>query len=757
MKKSLQILIGVILLSPAFPARADHGRLATNIRDSWINLGVDDLVSSGLAPTPGKPIDQLTNLEVAQLTAQASQKYLAQADLDLPSPPSASEPALPPELPSALAAPPPLTGMDSTATPQSTLPSKSMTDLVSEFRKELTAMGVDVDKLEQRIVDSKVRNEVFAALQKEYLKRTGTDLGGFSRGFVYDYRGFGTNAIYPAMEYNAAMFMEWDLKSIPIPTVLFDARMRLWRSMGMYYQDPFEPAYQLRWISLTDYNDFANFTAGDFFKSYTPLTLWNYNIPVYTFIDPTSFYRTRKDTEELAYVDHGPDWHMRGFQASASFDNPKEMFLSGAGLQAMVGTQMNGGGFNFSSYYGGAQGFLGLFNDFLTVKGTGLILTDDVNTANTPYLGSNTDPNQYYPDTFPKEYQIGSLSGTVSFVFSDKADLIGNAEGAVSRYYDDLYDTAREFQDWAILGNASLDIQGAHFTGKYINNGPNFYSPGAQTNRYTPAAGSQGYWSTTMNGVDDALPGYLNGFLFQGVNRPYYAPYDRLSENFLPYGDASPNRKGIVLGFWGEFGEKKWLKPQASYLLNAQEIQPNYVLNPAGTGVTAVDGMTNARVFGGYEGALTLDIAKAIDMKGKTYDLQLDYKHQTTDLGMGGSPFTVNTMIGAVDFNIPVHFISRMVWSVAFEQAQSTGSEFVLGGGSPPTLASYAFYLDPSGQYSLQAMNITRDTIALGGLYPISDKIGLRCDWFFVNYKWTDNPAFDRRDQIWRLTYEAHF
>ncbi len=755
MKKGLQILIGFLLLSPALPARADHGRLATNIRDSWINLGVAELVSSGLAQDPGKPINQLTNLEVAQLTAEASQKYLAQADLNLPAPPSADEPALPPEPPASLAAPPPLSGMDSTATPQTTLPSKSMTDLVAEFRNELSAMGVDVDKLEQRINDSKARNEVFAALQQKYLKRTGTDLGGFSRGFVYDYRGFGTNAVYPAMEYNAAMFMEWDLKSIPIPTVLFDARMRLWRSMGMYYQDPFEPDYQLRWISLTDYNDFASFTAGDFFKSYTPLTLWNYEVPVYTLVEPASFHRVRKDTEELAYVDHGSDWHMRGIQASTSFDWPKEMFLSGFGLQAMVGTMMNGGGFSFSSYYAGTQGSISLFNDFLTVKGTGLRLWDDINSAN-----PNIDQNLYIPSAFPKEYQIGSLTGSVSFIFSDKADLVGTVEGAFSQYYDDLYDTSREFQDWAILGNASLDIQGVHFTGKYLNVGPNFYSPGAQTNRYTPAAGFQGYWSTTMNGVDDALPGYLDDFVFQNVSRPSFAPYDRLSENFLPYGDSSPDRKGIVLGFSGELGDNKWLKPQASYLLNAQEIQPNYVLQSSNS-IIPVDSNTTttvARVFGGYEGALTLDFAKALNMKGKTYDLQFDYKHQTTDLGVGASPFTVNTIIAAVDFNIPLHFASRLVWSASLEQAQASGSEYVLSGvGSPPTLANYAFYLDPQNQFIYQSLNITRDILALGAMYPISDKIDLRCDWFFVDYKWTDNPDFDRRDQIWRMTYEAHF
>ena len=34
-------------------------------------------------------------------------------------------------------------------------------------------------------------------------------------------------------------------------------------------------------------------------------------------IEPTSYNRARKDIEELVYMDHGPDWHLRGLQASS--------------------------------------------------------------------------------------------------------------------------------------------------------------------------------------------------------------------------------------------------------------------------------------------------------------------------------------------------------------------------------------------------------------------------------------------------------
>jgi hypothetical protein len=642
-----------------------------------------------------------------------------------------------------------------------------MADLVEEFRGELIAMGVDVDKLEDRIADAQTRNEVFTSLQEDYLKKTGTEVSGFSRGYMYNYRGFGANALYSPMEYNAAMFIEMDLKSVPVPSILFDARLRLWRSIGMYYQDPVNPPYQLRWISLGSYNDFGNLTAGDFFKNYTPLTLWNYDAPVYTFIEPTSFHRTREDTAELVYMDQAPSWHLRGFQADSGKDWGSDSALSGFKLQAMAGTMQDPGSTTgssvFGSYYAGSQGSVDFWNHNIELMGTGLLLWDDPDSANVPYIANQSS-------TYPRQYEIGSVTSKLKIPLGDQANLSGSMENAFSQYDDDENNPQRDFNDWALLANGSLNVEGFHLTAKYINNGPYFYSPGAQTNQYTPASGSPGYLSTNLgselSGLDDGLPGYLNQFVFQNVSRPYFAPYDRLSENFLPYGDASPNREGLIMGLAGELGEKGWLKPQASYVVSGQEIQPNYVLNSTGTGNVPVDSGTNTttpRIFGGYEGALTVDFAKAFDLKNQTYDVEADYKHQTDDLGLGVSPFTVNSLILAGDFNIPLSTISTVVWSVAFEQTQSSGSEYVLNGtGNPPTLAQYPFYLDTpptmtSSIYSYTPLNLTRQTLAFGALYPLGDKIDFRADLFLTSYHWSDFPSYDRQDQIWRFTYEAHF
>jgi hypothetical protein len=754
-RTGFQKLIGLVpalglALALAQSAWADHGPLSSTTRDGWINWQVGDLVAAGLAPDPQKPINQMTNLQVAELTADAARRYMAQADVNM----------LPPPLPAgnspAANDGPGLPGSLST---EATSPNQSLQDLVQEFRGELIAMGVDLDKLEDRLDDAQSRSEVFSSLQKDYLKRTGTEVGGLSRGYMYNYRGIGANSIYPNMGYNAAMFLEIGLKSVPVPSILFDARLRLWRSIGMYYQDPVQPSYQLHWISLTSYNDFGNFTAGDFYKSYSPLVLWNSDAPVYTFLDPTSFHRNRLDTEELVYMDHAPDWHFRGFQAETGKEWDKDPVLSGFQYQLMSGLinlpGTTGGSAVFGSYYLGTQGSLELFNHALDFTGAGLTLFDDPNSADVPYISTDAS-------TFPRSYLIGSLTTKVTLPLADKADLMASMENAISQYNDNLNNPQMVFKDWALLANGSLDVEGAHLTAKYLNNGPNYYSPGAQTNQYTPFFGEQGYLGTNLgsefSGLDSGLSGYLNQFVFQTVGRPSFAPYDRLSEDFLPYGDATPNREGLILGFSAELGDKGWLKPQGSYIVTGQEIEPNLVLNGAGTAAVAVDGQTTTRTFGGYEGALTMDLAKAFALDHQTYRVEADYKHQTDDLGTGAAPFTVNTLILAGDFNIPLHFMNTVVWSLAFEQAQSTGSEYTLP-GNVPGLTQYEFYLNTNdiGVYTLTPLNLTRQTLAFGAMLPLGDKINFRADYFLTHYDWTDVPAYSRNDQIWRFTYEAHF
>ena len=692
-------LIGVLAFGLAAPLWASHGLLSTTDRDAWIDEKFQDLVNGGLIGNPGRPLNELTNLQVAQLTAEAAHTVLAQADV-LP-PPTLD--GMPPSLPGDLTAPGPALA----PAEQPSQASKSLKDLVEEFKNELSAMDVDVAKLEDKIYDQKRRNENFAARQQEYLKLTGTTPYGDGAVFSNLYRGFGANSPYPSMDYNDFMYLDFGFKGVPAPFVLFDAQLRI-----------------------------------------------------------TSFERNRKAVEDLVYMDHEPDWHLRGFQASTEVAWPDNVFLSYFKLHMMAGELKSATQASFSNYFAASQASLSFFNDNLEFKGVGLLLWNDPDSASIPYVVD-------FPSTFAKQYQIGSLSARLNIPFADKISLSGSLEGAFNQYQDDVNNALRVFQDWAVLGNASLNISGVHLTTKYYNVGPYFYSPGAQTNHYSAVPGQQGYIGTNLF-LDDALPGYMDNYVFQKVDRPVFAGYDRMAENILPYGDATPNRLGMIFGFSADIGKNGWLKPQASWTpplgtLQMHEIQADDVLNPAGTGAVAVDAATNTqtgRTFGGYEGALTIDLAKAMDLKDKTYQVSFDYKNQTSDLGIGAALFTVNTVIGSLDFTPPIKGFDSLVFSVGYEYAKSSGSEYVLGGvGSPSTYANYPFYLDDGSQtsttfaspYVYQPLNITKAVWAFGVMYPLTPAIRFRGDLFLNQYTWTDVPGFDRNDVIGRMACEASF
>lgn len=758
MKSGKLTILGFIGFVAAAPAVfAAHGTLLSKDRDPWINASVDQLVAAGWATTLGKPVQDMTNLEVAELTKEAGDMIVAQASPFLP-PPSLSTPEIP--MPPAAGFPVP-----GQATP-SLAAAANLKKLIEEFQEEVDAMGADVPQIEDRIYVLQHHNDSFTQLQDKYLQRTGTTLTGYSRGYFNTFRGFGANAPYGPMDYNDDIFGEMDLKSVPVPSVLFDARIRVWRTIGLYYQDPIEKnggtEFDIRWLSLSSVNPYVNFTAGDFLQHYTPLTLWNSEVPVYTMTEPTSYYRTRKDVEELVSMNYGTDWRLRGFQAYSSLDAPKNPYFDSFKIQAMGGPLDEADLTHFGSYYAGSQASLHFLEDNLEVRGSGLMLWDDAGTA---------DATQVIYT--PKEYQIASFSGRFTLPIGSKdINLAGSGESAGSNYQDNLNDPQSQFQDWAQMFTGSINIKGVHLTAKYLNIGPYFYSPGAQTNRYSAALGQPGYLQDSHYWTENFLVGYLNNFPFQGIQgagRPTYAAYDRLDENVLPYGDATPNREGYVFGFSGEIGKNGWFKPQASWMPNVDglrmhEFQPDYVVNGAGNQAVAVDSTTNtagARTFSGYEGALTLDFAKAFALEDKTYQVSADYKDQTTDLAaLAGGSLEVKTLILSADFTIPAKGFDTVILSAAFKQTQSAGNEFVLDNvGNPPTLASYSFYMDNAnlGNYIYAPLNLKKTSWAFGFLYPLSKTIQFHGDVFLDQITSSDYPTYDYRDLVWRLNYEAWF
>jgi len=709
------------------PAFAWHGAPDSIARDPWIDRELEGLVQAKILRRPGKAFAELTNREVARLTSEAASLVMAQADL--PEPP-AMEPGLPPsDAPS--------------FTPQA---GKGVASLAEEFRTELSTMASGLSPLEGKAFDRERMNESLALLQERYLKRTGTQASGSSRGWFHTIDVPGSQPLFTDV-----IFMEMHFKSVLVPQNLFDLKLRIWRTIGLYYADPIATRLEMRWISLNNVNELCRLTAGDFYDRYSPLTLWNPEVPVYTLLEPTSYSRRRKEVEEILSLDHGNDWRLRGFRAAASWPGEDPKAFTRLDGQVMTGSLKSPTDLRFGDYFAGTRWALGLFEDRFSLAGNGLLLWNDPDSANVPYI-----PN--FSSTYPRLFTIASGEARLELPVAPEASLGLAGEYAGAKYQDDLNEPNRTFEDWAFRAEASLAVEKVRASVQFLNVGPYFYSPGAQTNRFS-AFPKNGYLSTNTN-RDDLLVGYLNKYPLQGMDRPTFAYYDRLSENILPYGDATPNRLVWSVLVGGEFGKEGWVRPAFSLFPSAREVQGNYVLNPSGNGAVAVEDGTPApnavpRAFGGYEGALTLDLAQVLSGM-KILRVGADYKHQTSDAGLG-DPLRVTTLLGAVDFAIPVKgVLESLTWSAAYVRTRAEGREYtVTNSGFPPTAAAYPFYLETAalGTYGLEIFDVERATYSIGVQYSLSKTIQFRGDLFLDRF----SKPFPAERDYWRISYEASF
>ena len=134
-----------------------------------------------------------------------------------------------------------------------------------------------------------------------------------------------------------------------------------------------------------------------------------------------------------------------------------------------------------------------------------------------------------------------------------------------------------------------LQFGDSKVTFRYMDVGPNYFSPLAQTRQDNIPSPI----SSTLNynpGPGLFEPPIRNMFFLASVPRPsdIFSFYDRTLDNTFPYGLATPNRLGGGLELDIETLEHKSLKIKgAAYLVS--EINNNVVVNKEGTGFTVVD------------------------------------------------------------------------------------------------------------------------------------------------------------------------
>ena len=726
------ILTMILLAMGAAPAFAWHGSLLSNERAPWIDESLRGLQREGYLPATLGDTASLSNLEVAELTARASERLMAQV--------------------------PGTAGSGLSASPAA---ARDMKALIAEFRVELSRMNVEVAKAEERVALMEARLQGFEEKQKGALSKTGSEVGAYGRGWMVTRRGLGPDRLNPPLSRLAVNLMEVRLRSIPVPNILFDFRTRMWTTYGWYYVDEITPVLEVRKFTISSFNSVGSVQVGDLFKSYTPLTLWNDDPWHYRF-KPTYFKQMYSEIEELSMTE-GPAWHLRGLTAHVAKEWADRIHLSSASAD-VLGGRVTPATNRFGNYYFGGQVDASFLKKRFGITGTGLLLWDDMDSAELDYL-------EDFDMTWAQKYRITSVTPRLDLPIGEALTVKASFELAGNRYEDDARNPDRVYEDWAARGEGSLEAwapgsleaYGLRLEGKYVNVGSLFYSPGAQTLRRTPVGTTSGYISgDELRDFD--LIGSRNRSLFLDVGRPAFAPYSRIDDNILPYGDATPNRRGLVAGLTLQRRnpkDKKVFASAGAFVTKMEEITPNLVLVPQAVptaGVTmdlpySVDSQTNtasARTFSGLEGVASLDIAALQGWKDKLV-LGTGYRTQKTEFE--SIQLETKGLMASADFVLPVKWMRWADMSLLWGQFLSKGSEFCLAGGAN---AAYPFWGDRSmlGSYYRTDLGGSRTFWAWNLKYHYNKNAFLRGDVYRETLRINGLPN-DTRELKWRIGYEV--
>jgi hypothetical protein len=530
-------------------------------------------------------------------------------------------------------------------------------------------------------------------------------------------------------------------------------------------------------------------TLGDFDESYTPLTLWNRDNLDLRWV-PEMIAREDDTLKYESFMNNEPNWPFRGLRLGTEVAWPESTWLDHFTLSLMADMLRNG--YNDLAS-GGSYIGTGFFTDWLFAgKGQlatkrlylgggsnlklafdayGLWLVEPFNILNgVTYTGTETPGSPYSSvgaSTWAHQYQILSLKPSVEITLGDGVVLGGYWETATSLYEDDAENSATDTTDWAVLAGPYLKFEHSQITFNYLNVGPNYYSPMAQTRQdilttstaFNPASGlpTPELFSAPLR----------SQFFLPGVPRAggIYSFYDRTSDNTFPYGLATPNRQGGGVDLDIKTLEKDSLQIKGSVYF-VQEIQGNLVADSQGTGFVPVDAVTvngaqaaePIRNFTYVNLGPSFNLGPSIDDPEKLV-IGTNVRYEETDSSIG--TLTSTWVLGGIEAGL----FSWWEMALSFGADSVSGSEAgYMMNGQVTTLARYSYMFDNTdlGQYQVFNINGTNDSFRLSTSFTLNRNSKLYLDYDStwgnaVPYFGTTPPTGTLNNQFAELTYEIQF
>ncbi len=709
----------------------------------------------------------LTRFDVAQLILKAEKKcgeiVVAQADMDIPPPPDANAAASNSDV---IAAPTTQTQATTAATEEATRAQaiQSLNSLEEAYQYELKLVKDKVQALTDKVndIDAQqydLRKRIMGISQFPTIAVHG--LGRFL-GYAQQFSGDYSGETFDQPGYRES-FGFLDLQ--PEGTVSKEVSWNTILRIGSTFEANESPAFVLRRVTMDFNPPWFSAKIGDFDEAYTPLTLWNRDTLDLAY-KPEMWARWDDLTKYESFLNNEPYWPLRGLKMGTDVMWPDSTVLDELKVSGFVHMIRNGFNDNGGWYlgpneftdlvFGGTakvksqKWYLGGTSVQATVDTYGLLYDEPLETEQpgSPY-------GQFTPSTWAHQYLIGSVKPDLKVGLGGDFYVGATMEYAGSSYQDNVQNPNTVFTDFALLGGPYVQFGKSRISFNYLNVGPYFYSPLAQTRQdaVTTASASVSY----LISPDLFEPTLRNQYFLSALPRAgdIYSFYDRTQDNTFPYGLATPNREGIG----GELDinalQKDSLKIKGSAYF-VQEISGNLVVNTAGTGFIPVDSPANSllvpiRNFTYVNIGPSFNLGPYIGFdRNLEIGTNVRYEQTTSDLGT----LTSTWLIGGIQVDV------LPMWGVALAYGwqHADGTE----AGYDGTLwARYSYLYDNSdlGSYTPVTVNGTNQSIRVSNTFKINRNSTLYLDYDFTTgdlYP-TNTLQGTLNNQFAEVTYEVKF
>lgn len=759
--RSKIVLIALLSLMP-FSARAgnDTPDLFSTVPAGDITYRqLNQLAQAGLI-LPKDLAPSLTRFEVAQLIRKAQSKadeiVVAQAD-EIPPPPadnsstaSSPAPASPATKPQAttpsasndmeLSSPGDVIGANSATevnapTTQTNAQEeaarleaiKSLHSLEDAYQFELKLVKEKVAALKDKVDDADAQQYDLRKRIKGISQFPNIAVYGLGRAFGMAQEYTGSVPGFYVLPGTRSTLAYLDLN--PTGTISKEVRWNTILRLSSDLMSNTPGGFTLRRVTMDFNPPWLSAKLGDFDEAYTPLMLWNRDSLDLAY-KPEMWARQDDYKKYESFLNNEPYWPLRGFKVGTDIMWPDSQALSelkGSFFAHMIrnGFNDNGGWYlgpnEFTDWiFGGTvkaqspKWYLGGISTQATVDTYGLIYDEPLDTEapGSPY-------NAFSPSTWAHQYILGSVKPDLRVGLGGDFYIGGTMEFAGSKYQDDKQAPNRVFNDFAVLGGAYVQFGNSRITLNYLDVGPYYYSPLAQTRQDAVSNLSGPLASSYLNTPDLFTAPLRNQYFMLSLPRAsgIYSFYDRTMDNTFPYGLATPNRHG----FGGELDvkalEKNALKVKgAAYFV--QEIGGNLVVNGSGTGFIPVDSPTGTAILP-IRNFVYVNVGPSFNLgpylSGFDRDLEIgiNFRYENTNSDLG--TLTSLWLIGGIRADV------LPVWEVsaAYGWQNAKGTE---AGYNGTLWARYSYLYDNSdlGAYSPVNINGTNQSIRFANAFKIN-------------------------------------